>query len=261
MDLGLAGRVYVVTGGSRGLGLAAAAALVAEGAKVVLAARDQDQLAAATSGLGGADCAVGLSGDLADEGAAERMVAAAVARFGRLDGAVLSTGGPQAGTATATTDAVWREAFESAFLGPLRVARACATAMTDDPAARSGTGGALMFVLSTSAREPIPGLAASNGLRPGLAGLVKDLADELGARGLRVNAIMPGRIATDRTFALDARVGAPDVVRRRREAAIPLGRYGEPEEFGQVAAFLLSPAASYLTGAVLPVDGGLLRSW
>jgi 3-oxoacyl-[acyl-carrier protein] reductase len=261
MDLGLAGRVFIVTGGSRGLGLATARVLVAEGAKALLAARDQASLDEAVSGLGGAENAVGLSSDLSDPSAAERLVAAAVARFGRLDGALLSCGGPAAGTATATTDAAWREAFESAFLGPLRVARACVTAMTEDPGTRTGTSGALLFVLSTSAKEPIAGLAASNGLRPGLGSLVKDLADELGGGGLRVNAVMPGRIATERTFALDARVGAPDVVRRRREAAIPLGRYGDPEELGRVAAFLLSPAASYLTGSVLPVDGGLLRGW
>ena len=117
-----------------------------------------------------------------------------------------------------------------------------------------------MFVLSSSAKEIFPGLSTSNGLRPGLAMMVKDFADELGARGIRVNGLLPGRIATDRMFALDARYGAPDMVRRRNEATIPLGRYGEPEEFGRVAAFLLSPAASYLSGALLHVDGGSSRA-
>ncbi len=261
MDLGLNERVFIVTGGSRGLGLATASALAAEGAKVVLAARDESQLGEAVETLGGTEHAVGLPTDLADPAAAERLVAAAVARFGRLDGALLSVGGPPGGTPTGTTDQAWREAFESVFLGPVRVARACAAAMVADPADRPGAGPALAFVLSTSARQPVPGLTSSNALRPALAGFTKDMSDELAPRGVRVNALLPGRLATDRTFTLDAQVGAPDAVRRRWEASIPLGRYGEPAEFGRAAAFLLSPAASYLTGVLLPVDGGQLRGW
>jgi 3-oxoacyl-[acyl-carrier protein] reductase len=260
MDLGLSDRVFVVTGGSRGLGLASAEALVGEGARVVVVARDQHALDDAVERLGGGDHAVGLPADLADPATAERVVAAAVARYGRLDGALISVGGPAAGTAMSTDDDTWRTAFETVFLGALRVARAAANAMSADPGEMAGVGGSLVFVLSSSAREVFPGLSTSNGLRPGLAMMVKDFADELGARGIRVNGLLPGRVATDRIFALDARYGAPDMVRRRNEAAIPLGRYGEPEEFGRVAAFLLSPAASYLSGALLPVDGGASRS-
>jgi 3-oxoacyl-[acyl-carrier protein] reductase len=118
----------------------------------------------------------------------------------------------------------------------------------------------VLVVLSTSAKSPIHGLATSNGLRPGLAMLVKDFADELGPRGMRVNGVLPGRIATDRTLALDASQGNAAAARRRNEAAIPLGRYGDPAEFGRLAAFLLSPAASYITGSLIPVDGGSLRA-
>jgi 3-oxoacyl-[acyl-carrier protein] reductase len=260
MDLGLRNRVFVVTGGSRGLGFATAAALVAEGAQVILAARDQDALDSAVQRLGGGASAVGLPADLADPSAAERVIAAAVARYGRLDGALISVGGPAGGTPMTTDDDTWRSAFETVFLGSLRVARAAANAMSSDPGDTPGAGGSLVFVLSTSAREIFPGLTTSNGLRPGLGMMVKDLADELGTRGIRVNGLMPGRIATDRMFALDARYGAPDMVRRRNESAIPLGRYGEPEEFGALAAFLLSPKSSYVTGSLVPIDGGASRS-
>ncbi len=259
MDLGLSDRVFVVTGGSRGLGLATATALVGEGARVVLCARDEAVLAQAVESLG-AQSAVGIPGDLADPTTPERVIAAAVARFGRLDGAVISVGGPPPGTPMEIDDDAWRQAFESVFLGALRVARATASAMTSDPEGLAGTGGAILLILSTSVREPVAGLALSNALRPALAGLVKDLSDELGPLGIRVNAVLPGRLATDRTFALDARVGAPDLVRRRHEAGIPLGRYGEPAELGRAAAFLVSPAASYVTGTALPLDGGMLRS-
>lgn len=261
MDLGLADRVFVVTGGSRGLGRATARALVSEGARVVLAARDEAVLAEAVAELGGGDHAVGLPTDLTDADAAERLPAAAVARFGRLDGALLSVGGPPPGTPTGTTDAAWRESFESVFLGPLRVARACIAAVTADPTDRVGTGPSFLFVLSTSVREPVTDLTTSNALRPALAGAIKDLADEVAPRGVRVNGVLPGRFATDRIYALDARQGAPDAVRRRREAAIPLSRYGDPDEFGRIAAVLLSPTASYVTGSMIPVDGGALRSW
>ena len=115
-------------------------------------------------------------------------------------------------------------------------------------------------MLSSSVRSPIPGLAVSNGLRPGLAMVAKSMADELGARNVRVNGLLPGRIDTDRLRELDERTGRPGPARRDSEARIPLGRYGRPEEFGRVAAFVLSPAASYLSGAMVPVDGGAIRA-
>jgi 3-oxoacyl-[acyl-carrier protein] reductase len=116
------------------------------------------------------------------------------------------------------------------------------------------------MVLSSSVNEPVPNLAVSNGLRPGLAGVAKTLADELGPRGVRVNALLPGRVGTERVAELDASTGDAEAARAAAVAKIPLGRYGEPEEFGRAAAFLLSPAASFLTGVLLPVDGGMVRA-
>jgi 3-oxoacyl-[acyl-carrier protein] reductase len=124
----------------------------------------------------------------------------------------------------------------------------------------AGTGGSLVFVLASSVRIPLPNLAISNGLFPGLAGVVKMLADEHGPAGVRVNGLLPVRIATDRVREIDALAGNPEEVRARQSEHIPLRRYGDPEEFGRVAAFLLSPAASYVTGAMIPVDGGAIRS-
>jgi 3-oxoacyl-[acyl-carrier protein] reductase len=259
MDLGLAGRTYLLTGASRGLGLAAAQELAAEGAHVVMIARDEAVLADAVASIG-PERAVALPGDLADPGAAERLVAGTVARFGRLDGALISVGGPPTGTPMGITDEQWRAGFESVFVGAVRMIRAVAAAATVDPEAPPGTGPALLAVLSTSAKSPIPGLTVSNGLRPGLGMLVKDFADELGPRGIRINGVLPGRIATDRTVALDGAHGHAAANRRRNEGAIPLGRYGDPAEFGRVAAFLLSPAASYISGSLIPVDGGSLRA-
>jgi 3-oxoacyl-[acyl-carrier protein] reductase len=251
MDLGLDGRVYLVTGGSRGLGFATATVLVAEGARVVLAARDEASVTEAAHKLG-PDVAVGLAEDLGKPGTAERLVAAANARFGQLDGALISVGGPPPGTAMDTTDEQWRSGFETVFLGAVRTARSAANGL--------GDGGSICLVLSSSVRAPIAGLAVSNGLRPGLAMVAKSLSDELGPRGVRVNGLLPGRIATDRIRELDGMSGDPEDSRARNSAAIPLRRYGEPAEFGRAAAFLLSPAASYLTGVMLPVDGGALRA-
>lgn len=246
MDLGLKDRVYIVTGASRGLGYAAAEALVAEGAKVVLAARGAEAVEEAAARLG--PRAVGVAADNADPAGADRLIAAARSHFGGFDGVLVSVGGPPPGWAADNTDEQWRAAFDSVFMGAVRMARAAAAALDE--------GGVVGFVLSGSVYEPIPGLTISNGLRPGLAGFAKSLADELGPRGIRVVGLLPSRIDTDRVRELDALSGDASAARAANEARIPLRRYGTPEEFGTAAAFLLSPAASYLTGVMLPVDGG-----
>ncbi|MDO3703469.1 SDR family oxidoreductase [Micromonospora sp. C28SCA-DRY-2] len=251
MDLGLTDRVYVLTGASRGLGYATAECLVADGARVVLSARDADGVAAAAERLGGPRRAVGLPVDLTDPTAPERLVATAREHFGRLDGALVSVGGPPGGSAASVSDEQWRRSFETVFLGTVRMVRTVAAELLD--------GGAIGLVLSTSARGPLPGLGISNGLRPGLAGAAKDIADEYGPRGVRVVGLLPGRIMTDRNRELFAATGDADRARAEAEAGIPLRRIGEPAEFGRVAAFVLSPAASYLTGVTVPVDGGALR--
>ncbi|MFI9624044.1 SDR family oxidoreductase [Streptomyces sp. NPDC052042] len=246
MDLGLKDRVYLVTGASRGLGNAAARALAEDGARVVITGRDERRVEAAAAELGPG--AVGLTADNADPAAAQRLMDAARERFGRLDGVLISVGGPPPGFVADNTDEQWQSAFESVFLGAVRLARAAAASL--------GEGGVIGFVLSGSVHEPIAGLTISNGLRPGLAGFAKSLADELGPRGIRVVGVLPGRIDTDRVRELDALSGDAEAARAAGSVLIPLRRYGTPEEFGRTAAFLLSPAASYLTGVMLPVDGG-----
>ncbi|GAX50399.1 SDR family oxidoreductase [Streptomyces olivochromogenes] len=247
MDLGLKDRVYVVTGATRGLGNATARELTADGAKAIVTGRDEKTAADAASALG--PNAVGVAADNADPGTPDRLIAAAREHFGRFDGILISVGGPPPGFVADNTDEQWTAAFESVFLGAVRLARAAA--------AELGDGGVIGFVLSGSVYEPIPGLTISNGLRPGLAGFAKSLADELGPRGIRVVGLLPARIDTDRLRELDGLSADPEATRAANEARIPLRRYGAPEEFGRTAAFLLSPAASYLTGIMVPVDGGM----
>ncbi|MFT4293956.1 MAG: SDR family oxidoreductase [Micropruina sp.] len=251
MDLGLTDRVFVVTAGSAGLGRASADQLVAEGARVVLVARRPDVLDDAVADLGAAN-AVALAADLADPGTPAAAAELALRTFGRLDGALISVGGPPPGAALANSDEQWLAAFDSVFLAALRTVRAVISA--------AGGPVALGLVLSTSVKVPIPGLAISNGLRPGLAMLIKQLADEIGPNGSRILGLMPGTIVTERIQFLHGRSPDPAAARAAAESSIPLRRLGDPAEFGRVAAFLLSPAASYLTGSVIPVDGGALRA-
>ncbi|AGP58819.1 SDR family oxidoreductase [Streptomyces rapamycinicus] len=250
MDLGLKDRVYIVTGATRGLGLAAARELIADGAKTVITGRDADTAAAVAADLG--PNAAGVAADNADPEVATRLITTARERFSGFDGVLISVGGPPAGLTTDITDAQWQAAFDSVFLGAVRLARAAAEQLP--------SGGVIGFVLSGSVREPIPGLTVSNGLRPGLAGFAKSLSLEVGPRGIRVVGLLPARIDTDRVRELDSLSGDAEASRERNAAAIPLRRYGTPEEFGKAAAFLLSPAASYLTGLMLPVDGGALHN-
>ncbi|WP_327357072.1 SDR family oxidoreductase [Streptomyces sp. NBC_01304] len=251
MDLGLKDRVYVVTGATRGLGHATAEALVADGAKVIITGREEKSAAEAAAALG--ENAVGVAADNADPAAAARLIETARSRFGRFDGVLISVGGPAPGSAASNTDEQWQSAFESVFLGAVRLARTAAASL--------GEGGVIALVLSGSVYEPIAGLTISNGLRPGLAGFAKSLADEVGPRGIRVLGVLPGRIGTDRMRQLDGLSPDPEAARAANEAKIPLRRYGTPSEFGRTAAFLLSPAASYITGVMVPVDGGARRGF
>lgn len=252
MDLGLGGRGYLLTGASRGLGFATARALVDDGARVLISSRSADAVARAAADLGGPPTAHGLAADLADADAAERLVTEALDRLGRVDGVLISVGGPPHGTVLTNSEQDWRDGIESVLLGPLRLIRALEPHL--------GEGAAIAFVLSTSVRQPIPHLAVSNGLRPGLAMTAKALADELGPRGIRVVGLMPGTVATDRITEIEQASGDAAAMRARTESGIPLRRVGSPDEFGRVAAFMLSPAASYVTGTMIAVDGGVTRS-
>jgi 3-oxoacyl-[acyl-carrier protein] reductase len=216
----------------------------------VLSGRSEATLAAAVHALG--DRASYVVGDNADPETPGRLIAAALERWSRLDGALISVGGPPTGSVASTTDEEWTASFATVFLGAVRTAR--------EVAARLGPGGSIAFVLSTSVKGPLTEMAISNGLRPGLAMVAKQLADELGPRGIRVNGLLPGRVGTERVAELDALQADPVAARASAAERIPLRRDGEPSEFGRAAAFLLSPAASFVSGAMLPVDGGVMRA-
>ncbi len=250
MDLGLTGKVFVVTAASGGLGRATADQLVAEGAKVVLVARRPEPLAEAVEALG-PDAAVALAADLSEPDTSARACALALETWGRLDGAMISVGGPAKGEVLSTPEETYRSAFDTVVVAAIRAARDVVAAATGPVA--------LAFVLSTSAKEPLAGMAPSNVTRPGLAMLIRELADEFGASGSRVVGVMPGTVQTDRINWLASQSPDPAAAIADMGAAAPMGRVGQPVEFGKVAAFLLSDAASYVTGCLVPVDGGRLR--
>ena len=253
MMLDLKGKSFVVGGASRGLGRAVAEQLIAEGARVLLVARDATTIQEVAQELGeqAYPCAANLS-----EASNIDEVVEATTRLGGLDGVLVNAGGPPFGPALELSDDQWLEAFRILIGGPVRLLRALVPRMNE--------GASVLFVTSSSVRQPIKNLDTSNVLRPGVAALAKCLANELGPR-IRVNSLAPGRIDTARSRSLDesrAQALGISVEEQRRNVSegIPLGRYGQPEELGRAAAFLLSPAASYITGVSLQVDGGLVSA-
>jgi 3-oxoacyl-[acyl-carrier protein] reductase len=254
MELHLENKTFVVGGASSGLGRAVAEQLIVEGARVLLVARNADALQGVVKELG--EQAHPCPADISHRSGVDKVASVAVDRFGTLDGVLVNAGGPPFGPALELTDEQWLDAFRLLIGGPARLLRMLVPQMND--------GASVLFITSSSVREPIKDLDSSNVLRPGVAALVKCLAKELGPR-IRVNSMAPGRIDTARSRSLDEAQAADFSIsteeqRRNVSEGIPLGRYGEPAELGRSAAFLLSPAASYITGVSLQVDGGLVSA-
>lgn len=243
MDLGLNDKRALVTGASRGLGKAVAAALRAEGAAVAICARDAARIEAAAREIG----AIGFTADLSAAAGADAVLRQATDRLGGIDILVVNTGGPPGGTFDAVTDEAWRHAFDALWMSTVQLIRGCL------PGMRERRFGRIMIVTSVSAREPLPSLMISNALRPGLHGLINALSREVAGDGITVNALMPGYTLTERIRELG-------IDEKKAAAQIPAGRLGRPEEFGALAAFLASEQAGYICGQAIACDGGFLRS-
>jgi len=261
MDLGLSNKVVMVGGASKGLGYAVARAVAGEGASVCIASRDPNALQKAADTIARETSARvhAVAADLSKAEAIADWHAQTVKQFGGIDALFANTGGPPAGSSLSFDDAAWQAAFELLLMSVVRTVRVVV------PSMKARGGGAILIGTSSSVKEPIANLALSNVLRSGVTSLAKTLALELAADKIRVNTLIPGRIETDRLRQLDEinskRSNTPiDEHRTKMMATVPLGRYGVPNEFGKTGAFLLSSAASYITGANVQVDGGLIRS-
>lgn len=260
MNLGLHDKIALVTAASRGLGKAVALRLAQEGAHVAICARDEGKLVEAAAEIETkTGCqALALPADISDPAAADALVKATVERFGRLDALVTNAGGPPPGQFLDFTPADWETAIQLTLMSAVRLCYAAAPVMKEQGE------GSILAMTSITVKQPLPNLILSNSLRLGVIGLVKTLADELAPFGVRVNSICPGWTRTARVEQLlrdraERNGTTPEEEAAKIAAAIPLGRMGTPEEFATAAAFLVSPAASYITGVSLLVDGGMYR--
>ena len=245
MDLGLKGRTAIVCGASSGLGLATAESLAAEGANVMMFARRRDVLEREADRIG----ALAVRGDVTSAPDLERLVARTVEAFGGIDIVVWNSGGPPPGKALEIADADLEDAFSLLLVPALRLVRLCL------PHLEQSRGGRVICITSGAVKEPAPNLALSNVLRPGVTGWAKTLSRELGPKGITVNCVAPGKISTPRMQELYGPSGPPPAA----TAEIPLGRIGEPHEFGDVVCFLASDRAAYVSGVTVAVDGGAFR--
>ena len=245
MDLGLRGRTAIVCGASSGLGLGSAEALAEEGANVAMLARRREQLELDAERIG----ALAVRGDVTNAADLERLVSKTLEAFGGIDIVVWNSGGPPPGKAAEITDDSLEAAFELLLLPAVRLVRLALPHLERSPAGR------VICVTSSAVKEPVPHLALSNTIRPGVTGWAKTLARELGPQGITVNCVAPGRIDTPRMKEVYGEDGPSE----EELAQIPLGRMGTPREFGDVVCFLASERASYVTGVTLLVDGGISR--
>jgi 3-oxoacyl-[acyl-carrier protein] reductase len=249
MDLGLSGRVALVTGASRGIGLGIARSLAREGARVAIAARSPEGLERAASRIEGE--VVTIVADVADVDRVASLPSEVEAELGPLDILIANAGGPPPGGALENAREEWESAYDALVLAPRTLIEAAI------PGMRKRGWGRIVSVSSTSVREPIPGLALSNAHRMAMVGLLKTLASEVAGEGITVNTVATGQIATDRLAEL---VGSLEAAEERARRQVPAGRLGTPDEYGDLVAFLCSERAAYLTGTVIPLDGGALRS-
>ncbi len=256
MDLGVKGKVALVCASSHGLGFATAARLAREGASVVITGRDADAVAAGVRDIGGN--ALGIPVDLGRSGERLRLVAETQAKFGPIEIALMNTGGPPTGIFESLSVAQWQRAFRSLVEPVVHLAQLILPGMVEKK------WGRILAVTSFVARQPADLMSLSNSLRSAVNGVAKTLANEYGAHNITVNSILPGYILTDRMRKVaksqaEAKGLPPDKAFETIAANIPLGRLGNPEEFGDLAAFLLSDRASYITGQAITIDGGLSK--
>jgi 3-oxoacyl-[acyl-carrier protein] reductase len=249
MELGISGKTALVMGASRGIGWAVAAALAREGARVAMVSRSRPRLTEAAAEIEG-ETAV-LVADASDLDRLAALPGEVEEALGPIEILVTNTGGPPLGGALANPLAEWEQAYRSLVLAPRTLIEAVL------PGMRERGWGRIVNIGSSSVREPIPGLALSNSHRMAAIGFFKTLASEVAAEGITVNTIATGRFATDR---LASNWGSWEEMERRAHEGVPAARLGTPEEYGDLVAFLCSERAAYLTGAVIPLDGGLLRS-